>query len=262
MSATTLQKGRRIIDIDPARLDILNAGYAETTTLTENLAIDFVTLLRSVAPDIGEDAICLMEGEAKSGISKRMALVARFLDERLKPDALEKLRGHPSDTVRGWMCFADARREDMMLGERLAVVRAYADDGHFGVREWAWMAVRPYLAAELDAAIALLSHWTDDPSGRVRRFASESIRPRGVWCAHIDALKKNPEKALPVLEPLRADPAGYVQDSVGNWLNDAAKTRTDWVSELCSRWERESPEKATERIIRRALRSVGGKTRP
>jgi len=88
----------------------------------------------------------------------------------------------------------------MTLAERLAAIRPLADDSHFGVREWAWIAVRPHLAADLDQAIALLAaEWTSDRSERIRRFASESIRPRGVWCAHLSVLKKEPERALPVL---------------------------------------------------------------
>jgi 3-methyladenine DNA glycosylase AlkC len=197
-----------------------------------------------------------MERAAKDGISRRMALAGRLLFDRHGLAAVDRLKDHPSDTVRGWACFVIGVIEGMTVQERLAAIRPYADDRHFGVREWAWMAVRPHLATDLEAAIPLLADWTNDPSERLRRFACEAIRPRGVWCTHIKALRQNPEMALPVLQPLRADPTPYVQDSVGNWLNDAAKDRPDWVRALCDRWRSESQDPATARICRRALRSI------
>lgn len=143
------------------------------------------------------------------------------------------------------------------IADRLNAIRPFADDHHFGVREWSWMAVRPHIAADLEVSIRHLANWTSAPSARVRRFASESIRPRGVWCAHIGTLKKQPKIALPILEPLRADPAPYVQDSVGNWLNDAGKDQPDWVREVCQRWLEEMPaDPNTKRIVGRALRSL------
>ncbi|CAM2753526.1 hypothetical protein ACSL103130_01215 [Actinomyces slackii] len=123
------------------------------------------------------------------------------------------------------------------------------------MREWVWMAARPTLVSDLDASIDHLADWTQDPSERIRRFASESLRPRGVWATHIAALKEAPERGEPILTPLRADPSRYVQDSVANWINDAAKSRPDWALDLCRRWTTAGENPATERIVKRALRS-------
>jgi len=253
------RSGKRVADIEPARLGLLNAGAVEAATLAECLAMDFAALMRAVLPTIGDDAIATMERAAKEGISRRMALAARLIHGRRGLVTLGELRGHASDIVRGWACFMIGTAEDMSLAARLSAIRPFADDSHFGVREWSWMAVRPHIAADLDNAIALLAAWTAEPSPRLRRFASEATRPRGVWCAHLGPLRQQPDMALPILEPLRADPAAYVQDSVGNWLNDAGKDRPDWVRSLCAKWSAACATPATARICKRALRSIDRK---
>lgn len=230
----------------------LDRGQVETKNLAECLAVDQAVLMRAVVPDLAWE----FDPSARLPISRRMAAAGALLQTRLTSDALEALRMHPADTVRGWYAFAVGAIPELRLDERLHRIRSLADDAHFGVREWAWLALRPHVAADIDTAIALLAPWTREPSPYLRRFATEATRPRGVWSAHIDALKRDPARGLPLLEPLRADPVRYVQDSVANWLNDAAKTQPDWVVALCTRWRAESPGEATARICTRALRSV------
>lgn len=232
----------------------LNAGRLETATLAESLALDFAALLRAVEP--GVDDTTLARLDPAIGVSRRMAIAADILLERRGPDGFAGLAAHRADTVRGWAAYLLARIPGLSLAERLAQVRPLAGDAHFGVREWAWLAVRPHLAADIGDSVHLLAPWTGETSANLRRFAVESTRPRGVWCAHIGALKDDPAIGLPLLEPLRADPSTYVQDSVANWLNDAAKSKPDWVKALTGRWRREHRSPETDRICRRAERSL------
>jgi 3-methyladenine DNA glycosylase AlkC len=74
-----------------------------------------------------------------------------------------------------------------------------------------------------------------------------------VSCAHITALRRDPSPARPLLDALRVDGARYVQLSVGNCLNDAAKDNPAWVRALAEDWGRTDP--ATARILARGLRA-------
>lgn len=247
---------KKVSDIDPMRLEQLNTGKSETATLTECLAVDFSTLLGKSFPKLSKKSISRMSAASHCGITQRMALAAELLYEHLGETALEQLSAHTSDTVRGWSCYILGNTLDIPLDKRLRAIRPLANDAHFGVREWSWLAMRPHIAAHLSEAIAILAAWTGDSSERLRRFASEATRPRGVWCAHLTDLKHHPETALPILEPLKSDSSIYVRNSVGNWLNDAAKSQPKWVKELCDRWKTESDNSSTAYICSRALRSI------
>lgn len=252
MSASSRKGAARIADIPPEILSGLNAGRLEAATLVENLGTDFSCLLGAVFPDLRQEAARI---DPKDGITKRMAAAARILLAAHGAEQVDVLAAHPSDLVRGWGAYLWAGLPDLTIEARIAGMRRFADDPHFGVREWAWLSMRPTIGADPLAAIGCLQGWATDPSANIRRFAVEATRPRGVWSPHIALLKRDPAQGLPLLTPVKADPARYVQDSVANWLNDAWKSAPDWVERLCETWASGPASDATGYIVKRALRN-------
>jgi 3-methyladenine DNA glycosylase AlkC len=244
---------RQPSDVPIDVLERLNLGTIETVNLAECLAIDFVTLIAQVVPELA--TVAKSRIRSTDGITKRMAVAGQLSFEYFGAAGVERLAVHPSDTVRGWAAYLLAAIPDRSLAQRLISIRSLADDDHFGVREWAWLAIRPVIADRIDEAISLLIPWANDNSPNIRRFAIESTRPRGVWCAHIPKLKQHPELGLPLLEPVRADSSKYVRDSASNWLNDAAKSHPEWVRMVCDRWQSDSNLPETKKLCTRALRS-------
>jgi len=237
--------------VNAEQIERLSLGEAETANLAEFLAIDFSLLMHKM---IGGAAIIPAE---KMGVVQRMQFFGQQLLEFGGVDYLIPLTTHKSDTVRGLAVFGlgqhYAKAQPAVI---LDMVRPFAADSHWAVREWGWMAVRPNLVQKLKESINLLAEWTGDSDVNIRRFAVEALRPRGVWCKHITELRENPALGLPLLEPMRQETQKYAQDSVANWLNDAAKDKPDWAQALCQRWRQEVADNpATKRIIKRALRS-------
>jgi 3-methyladenine DNA glycosylase AlkC len=264
---TVKRKGaRRMSEIPADVLAALNAGEYETANLVEWLALDQRVLLANVlrefrlqrlAAEIEADIDQIKKPTAMSLVRTIGVALARLVKVESSPrSAFVRLSRHRSDIVRSWAAYIAPLRDELDLAEKLAATRPFAADPHFGVREIAWMSIRPAIAADLPPAIAILTTWTAESDPGLRRCASEATRPRGVWCNHIGPLKDRPEVALPLLDPLRSDPSRYVQNSVANWLNDASKTRPDWVLALCKRWSKASPTPATAYIVKRASRSL------
>ncbi len=248
MSAIPRKGARTVATVDPDILAQLEAGTIETANLTEGLAIHMGRLLHAAAPGIPADKLDL-----NLGVVQRMAQVGALLRTYTSPLDFAALAHHPSDTVRGWMAFAIGQDDSVSEINRIDAIRPYAADKHFAVREWAWMAVRAIIVDHPIAAIDRLTPWTADQDPNIRRFASEATRPRGVWARSISLLRQQPDHALPILDALRHDTERYVEDSVANWINDAAKDQSDWVRTLLSKWEKDA---VSVRLLKRAARSL------
>jgi 3-methyladenine DNA glycosylase AlkC len=255
----------RVSEIPKNILLQLNAGEIESANLVEWLAVDPVLLLEHfLMQNKRSDYFKRIKKEAEQLKKQSVLSLHKCIGKQLYLFATEKqdkallklLLQATSDSVRSWAGYYNCANAKLTLKQKIEAIKPLADDAHFGVREIAWMALRPHIAENLKEGISLLEKWSYDTSENVRRFASECTRPRGVWCTHIDALKENPSLALSVLSPLKSDTSKYVRDSVGNWLNDASKTQAKWVSDMCKQWTKESKTPETANIVKKALRSI------
>ncbi|MGG8496087.1 DNA alkylation repair protein [Tenacibaculum sp. TC6] len=258
---------RKVTDIPTKVLDLLNLGKIETVNLTEWLAINHSQLIEHSFLDLGISntitsiVVDEIQKQKKPSTMNSIKIVGETLCKQFKnspqfPIVFENLKNHPSDSIRGYVPYLISLNDELKIEEKLDQAKPLVADHHFGVREVVWMALRPDIDKNLLQSIKILTLWSKNKDGNIRRFASESIRPRGVWCKHIEVLKENPELALPILDNLKSDSSKYVQDSVGNWLNDASKTKPEFVIYLCEKWLKESPTKETERIVKRARRTI------
>ncbi|MFJ7736523.1 DNA alkylation repair protein [Lysinibacillus sp. NPDC097287] len=258
---------RKTSDIPNEVLMHLHQGLLESVNLIEWQAVNHQALLKSILPSFNlEENLTFILSEmekqnAETGMkairtaSKLLDIVLMNESEEKRTDVITKCSNHISDSVRCWAAFMN-KSSNLTLEELLSYIQTFAADHHFGVREIAWMSIRENLSDNIEKSVKLLVEWASNPDENIRRFAVESIRPRGVWTKHIDKLKQQPEIAMPILDILKADPSKYVQDSVGNWLNDASKTQPLWVLDLCDRWENESDVQATTKIIKKATRTI------
>lgn len=260
------RKGARSTkDIPTEILAQLNRGEIETANLVEWLAVDQRLLLEKLLTenqrtDYLKPVLSKIDQLKKQTVNTINETIGTGIFEQAiknkDNDFLTILSNHKADLVRCWATYTIGKNENLNITEMLKQIQPFSADTHFGVREICWLAVRAKISQNLTKAIEILSKWTSNQDENIRRFTTEATRPRGVWCEHIEELKQNPELALSILEPLKSDTSKYVQDSVGNWLNDASKTQPDFVKELCKRWEKESDTKETKYIIKKALRTI------
>lgn len=116
-------------------------------------------------------------------------------------------------------------------------------------------AIRAFIVADDERALALLKGWTEDPSEHVRRLVSEGTRPRLPWGVRLKRFVEDPTRGLELLEALRDDPSEYVRRSVANHLNDVTKDHPERALDVCERWAHgASPERMG--IVKHAARGL------
>lgn len=264
--ATVVRKGaRRMQDVEAAVLALLASGETESVNLMEWLAADMSALAANVARKLPAGPLAkalaaVSPSLAGETVTKRLTMLGKAISASgvsMEDGHFVLLAKHRSDLVRQWACYAvNERFGETALDVHLERNKPFAADPNMSVREVAWMAFRPRLQRQLSAGLEQLAALARDPDPNVRRFAVEVTRPRSVWGAHIEGLKRDPAAASAILEQVKADPSRYVQLAAGNWLNDASKTRGDWVLALCERWMADGPPASTRHIVRRALRTL------
>jgi 3-methyladenine DNA glycosylase AlkC len=230
----------------------------------EWLAADMAGLARTVADQGGSKHLRAALRRAANemeglGVLGRLQLAGQAIAKATKDfenRTFRTLAEHRSDLVRQWACYAvNSRDARLPRAERLDWTLRFAADRNMTVRETAWMAYRPHLRRELAFTLRLLERASRSADPNVRRFSVEVSRPRSVWGSHIPELKQEPNRALSIIENVRSDQSRYVQLAAGNWLNDASKTRPDWVRELCTRWACDG-HPFSHNIVKRGLRTL------
>ncbi len=247
-------------------LNLLNSGEIESVNLCEWLVVDQIELARIIFGKLGWQAhIAGLEKKfaetTPSTAPKKIAAVGSYLSGVFETredveSASELLLAEISDSARAWGAYLVGLHPRLSLEEKFLLIRPYAADTNMAVPEIAWLALREEFIGNQPETFEILRPFTLEPDDRLRRFASELTRPRGVWCRHVRELKDDPLPGIALLEPLKSDPSKYVRLSVGNWLNDASKTSPELVRKTCDRWERESQTKETAHIVKRALRTL------
>ncbi|MTI44544.1 DNA-3-methylpurine glycosylase [Roseibium hamelinense] len=240
--------------------------------ISKDLALLFAEQLEQHLPEFEKSAFLreILPELPALELKQRAACIAAALDKFLPTDlharfqVIENLL-HPDDQgagiercsdqngIRGWGI--------MPLGMVVSRSGLSDFDASFALlreltkRATAEFDVRPFLDADQDTALDILSLWVADPNMHVRRLVSEGTRPRLPWGMQLKKLIEDPSPTLPLLEALRDDPADYVRRSVANHLNDIAKDHPDLVADLAAMWLRDA-DLNRQRLVWHACRTL------
>lgn len=121
-------------------------------------------------------------------------------------------------------------------------------------------AVRPFIIEDQERMVRQMTEWSLHPNHRVRRLASEGIRPKLPWGMVLQNLRKDPTPIFPILNNLKEDESLFVRKSVANNLNDISKDHPSVVLEIVTSWY--GKHKHTDWIVKHACRTLLKKGHP
>ncbi|MEU9254486.1 hypothetical protein AB0D66_21860 [Streptomyces sp. NPDC048270] len=115
-------------------------------------------------------------------------------------------------------------------------------------------AVRTFLNTYPQQTLAAAAKWAAASDHRVRRLASEALRPHLPWSVGTGLPV---DTALPLLDVLYTDSSRFVTTSVANHLRDIARTRPELALATLTRWRSEGRAADAELafITREALKA-------
>ena len=108
----------------------------------------------------------------------------------------------------------------------------------------------------LEKVLSKVYRWATNNDPAIRRMLIEAIRPRGVWCKHIDELKHDPSILKEILEEVLDDPSEYVRKAAANNINDISKDNPTIVCQWVKEWSKGKITPEREWVIQRGLRTL------
>ncbi len=108
----------------------------------------------------------------------------------------------------------------------------------------------------LEKVLPKVGRWANNNDPAVRRMLIEALRPRGVWCKQLDALKRDPSILRPILEQVLDDPSDYVRNAAANNLNDISKDNPELLCRWAKQWLKGKLSPEREWVVQRGLRSL------
>lgn len=115
-------------------------------------------------------------------------------------------------------------------------------------------AVRPFYLRYPEQMLQQTIEWSLHSDFKVRRLASEGIRPMLPWAVALNHYKKDPTDIIPILENLKDDPEEFVRRSVANNLNDISKNQPEIVLDIAKQWYGENENR--NKLVKHALRTL------